>query len=518
MFMKTLHCLLIFLVWGNAGNAMNNYLSEVDAEIQLKKVLVVPFLDNANGIYSSRIEAAVRSEIENEHQFELIQPTENKKIEATNPDFLSENPKAVQKFQSDYAVDSILSARITQGPQGIQGKMILFHGRDGLSLLEAEINNYKLESIQGLETQFIEMYRKLKRQLPYQGVLLSRTGNIVTLNVGSSHGAKVGDTASLIQFLKIQRHPKHQFLVSSEREVLGKIRLTRVDKHLSFANITHEKESMLIRTGHKVALDRFLVYDSPSAPTTGADPNFGEDPKEWKPVEPPQYGRVQVLGGISQYSQSAKLRTAGNINGDSNITPNVFVLGEVWISKNYFLNIEMQQAILGMKNPLAGSTPETLNMSYSKYNLFFTYNLPLSAEFFGPRVQFHGGLHRFESRTTESTPLSFTGTVFGGFYGGVSGNIPINETFDVGLHFKYFITNTANETTSETSGSPGKPTINSIGLLGLYRMQPNFNLAARLDLDYYSVDFNRTTANRDDPATNMNHKIFSGLFGVEYLF
>ncbi len=517
MLMRNLLCLFVFIVLGNSVQATNNYLSEVDLEIQIKKIVLVPFLDNANGIYSTRIQNFIGKEVEKDHQFDLVKSDEGKLLPSTNPDYFSENPQEVIKILNDNAADSLISGRITQGPQGIQGKLVLFHGKTGRPLLQAELNNYKIESITGLEDQFSEMYKSLKKQLPYQGILLSRNGNSVTLNAGSHHGAKAGDTASIIQFLKIQRHPKHQFLVTSEREVLGKIRLTQVEEFLSFGTITHEKESQLLRSNHKVALDRFIVYENPAL-APGQDPNYGENPQEWKPVEPPQYGRVQLLGGISQYSQSATLRLTGNITADSNLTPNVFALGEAWISQNFFVNLELQQAIFSVKNPLSGSTPDTLNMSYSKYNLYGTYNLPLSAEFFGPRVQFHGGLHRYESRATHSSPISFASHVFGGMYFGVTGNIPINETFDVGLHFKYFITSNASESSSETSGTPGKPTINSIGFLGVYRMKPNFNIAARFDLDYYSVDFNRTTANRTNPATNSNHKIHSALVGIEYLF
>lgn len=506
---------------GNSSNRSNNpaaksnfYFSQVDSEIQIQKILVLPFLDNASGIYSKPVTQVITEEIENDRRYDLV--TQSSVSSPVNPDELAQNSRRTLDLMKATGADSILTGRILQGPQGIQGKLTLFHGREGRALLDADFSNFPLESMQGLENRFKELYRTMHRQLPFQGTILSRTGNDLTINVGAAHGAKVGDTASIIQFLSVQRHPKHDFMISSEREVLGKIRLTRVEPHLSFATVTQEREPLLLRPRHKVALDRFVSYSSP-LPDTEA-PYLGENPKEWTPQEPPQYARIQLLGGVGQYYQSATLRRAGAINTENLLAPQVFASGEVWLNQSFFVNAEVAQSIFTAKNPLPGSNPEMLNMSFSKYNLYGTYNLLLSPEFFGPRVQFHGGIHRFEARATHATPISLSSTIFGGVYFGLTGNIPVAEKFDVGLHFKYFLMPTANESVSETSGSPGKPTINIIGLNVVYRHQPRLNFVGRFDLDYYSVDFNRTGANRDDPLNNTNHRILSTLFGVEYLF
>ncbi len=193
----------------------NNYFSQVDSEIQVRKILVVPFLDNAQGIYSKPITQSVLQEIETSRQFDFIPADPNALAE--NPDDLVENPGQVLQLMNSAGADTLLAGRILQGPQGIQGKLALYHGKEGRVLLEAAFSNFQLESLQGLESRFRDLYRSLRQQLPFQGVILSRAGNTVTLNIGSFHGAKLGDTASIIQFLSLKRHPKHNFMIASER-------------------------------------------------------------------------------------------------------------------------------------------------------------------------------------------------------------------------------------------------------------------------------------------------------------
>lgn len=494
---------------------VNDYVSAADQEVDVKKVVILPFNDNANGIYSKKMEEIIKEQVETDHQYQIA-PYLGSANQTYSPDYLAEATAEVSKLESVHQADSVIAGRITQGPKGIQAKLALFH-RSQL-LVQSEISNFKMDSMRSLEEEFKKLYKNLKAQLPYQGVILSRTGNNITVNFGSYHGLKQNDAASVIQLLKINRHPKHRFLVGTEREVLGKIRFTKVEEFLSFGTITFEKETLLLRPGHKVATDSFVQYSDPGRYSGNPnDPAFGEDPKEWAPPSPPQYGRVQLLAGISQYNQSTTLQSAGNLTGTNNAVPNIIAFGEMWLNKNFFIQGETQQAIFSMENPQKNSTPTQLNMSYSKYNLFAVYNLPLSADFFGPRVQFSGGIHRFHSRSDESTPITFTNMEYGGMAFGLAGAFPVHPKVDLGLQFKLFLTASVTESSALNSGSSGKPSINNFSLFGNYKLQNNINIAGRFDLEYYSSDFDRAGA-RPDPASNISHKMLGLYGGIEYLF
>jgi hypothetical protein len=524
-----LSLLVLLCVWPAMSLAQTKqlYFSETDSKIQPQKILVLPVQDNTNGVYSVPLTAKILQIVESENQFDVQTLKKNMKFNNLTPDFLTDSPQAVIDILLSTQTDTLLATRVSTGPKGLQGKMTLFHGKEGLPLVNAEFRDSNASALKDLEIQMGNLFQELKSQLTYQGTVVSRKGNQVTMNIGTYHGAKNDDMVSVIQLLKLQRHPRFQFMISADREVIGKIRITKVEQHLSFGQIIQEKEPLLLSIGNKVAIDRMIIYQDviKSQSQVLEDMNnrkdsnyvFGEKPKEWEPRSLPQYGRIQLMAGFGQYSQSSALRSAGTITAGQTFAPQMLMGGEVWFNKNYFLNLEFKQSLFSVNNPLDGSAPDRLNMSVGHYHLMGIYNLPFSQEFFGPRIQFMLGTHQFTSRSDESTPITFTNMQYGGIAFGLLGAFPVTETTDVGMSLKFFWNPSVSESSTKNSGTGKPPSINLINVFGSHHYRPNLNFIGRLDLDYYSADFGANGGRRDQ-TTSISHKMTTLMAGIEYMF
>ncbi|MFN7903594.1 MAG: hypothetical protein ACK5P5_00270 [Pseudobdellovibrionaceae bacterium] len=517
---------LLFSVPAYAQKSMN-YFSEADMQIRPQKVLILPVQDNTNEVYAKPLTEKLIQIVEAENQYAVSNWTSNAKFLNLSPDFLMEQPQVVKDILKQSQTDSMIATRVSLGTKGLQGKMTFFHGSEGLPLLSAEFRDLGVTTIKEVESQIVTLFQEMKSQMNFQGTISSRQGNQVTMNLGTYQGARDNDLISVIQFLKVQRHPRFQFMISADREVIGKIRITKAEEHLSFGQVILEKEPLLLSLGHKLSIDRMVKYSDvvKSKNQVLEDMNnrqdtnyvFGDQPKEWEPIQPPQFGRVQLIAGFGQYNQTAALRSAGSITATENFAPQVLVGGEMWFNKNYFLNLEFKQSQFSVDNPLKNSSPDKLNMSFGHYHIMGIYNLPFSDSFFGPRIQFMAGFHKFRSRSDESTPIAFTNMEYGGLAFGFLGAFPIDEKIDMGLQFKLFYNPTVSESSTNNSGSAKEPNLNLFSLFGSYRYKTNINFVGRFDLEYYSVDFG-ADGSRPDPTTSVNHRMTTLLGGIEYLF
>ncbi len=81
-------------------------------------------------------------------------------------------------------------------------------------------------------------------------------------------------------------------MISTEKEVLGRVKLFKVEPYLSFGYVEMEKDPGVIAVGSKVMPDEFVKYSVPVTTPSGKilqdittrpdkDVAFGDEPKEW---------------------------------------------------------------------------------------------------------------------------------------------------------------------------------------------------------------------------------------------
>lgn len=511
------------LSWGET-NSQNVYVSPADQDLNIKSIVIVPVKDNVGGIYAKPMEELLRDLVNNDKQWSLADFSSSQKL-PSEP--LEENAAAVQSILKSSGAEALLSARLVKGPKGISISLTFFAGHEGLPLLQENLTDYKGFDIADVNSQTKKLFDAIKAKLPFRATILSRRGQQVTLNLGSNYGLKANTYITVVQILKINRHPKLHFMVGTEKEVLGRVKLFKVEPYLSFGYVEFEKESGVIAVGSKVIPEEYLKYSTPVVSASGKvimdmsergdkDVAFGDNPKEWKPETLPQYGKVELLAGLATYSQNTNLQTAGSLTGGSSVIPSVALNGEFWLNPQWYVGFGIRESILQINNPQSGSSPTKLNMSIAQYGVDVGYNVLLTDDFFGPKLQISAGYATTLFSVDDSNPMTFSRMTYSGLVLGVAGQFPISDQIpvDIGAQLNYYVTAGLNE--NESSGSSSN-TIDSFGIFADYRLKANLKLKGELLFDYFNSDFSGTSS-RTDPATSTSHRLSSLMAGIQYLF
>lgn len=502
-------------------NSQIRYLSEIDQGLSIQKLAIVPFIDNVNSIYSTPLTESTSQFIE-----ELKQWTPQVLQQKIDTEKLSTND--VKKICGSSQAQALLTGRFWKGPRGLQMNLILYTAQDGLPLLMESQDEIADFSIPNLQKLLKSKLNSLMEKMPYQGVILSRRGQDVTLNLGTFHGLRDKDTVNVVQILSLQRHPKQQFMVGHDKTLIGQIHISKADKYLSFGQIQFEKEQGSVLVGSKVKPDQFIQYTLKEDGSFAAvrdqlenrvesDVSFGDKSSEWMPRQPPQYGLLQVMVGFLQYNQNLNLQNSGALSASNSLAPTIALTGEAWLNDFWYFDLGFRQSAFSVDNSMSGSSPAKINMSLGKYNIGVGYNVLLDNSFFGPKLQLSLGMSQFSALADETSPLFLTKMNYGGIYFGFKGGFPLGPEMplDLGFQFKYFLTNTLNEGKSSGGSSGVKST--EFGFFTSYRTKSNYNLIGQLNFEYYASSFSGS-GDRTDPASSISHKITSLLGGVEYFF
>ena len=147
----------------------------------------------------------------------------------------------------------------------------------------------------------------------------------MTVNLGTKDGIQTNQMLSVIQLIKAHRHPKFNFLVRTEKEIFGKIKVLKVDETLSFGVVVSEKERGAIQKGSKIGPLDFVTYSGteslslePSAEdalVNRDDSNiaFGKNARAWQPQSPATFGQIGARLGLAQVKEATQVNGVGGL-------------------------------------------------------------------------------------------------------------------------------------------------------------------------------------------------------------
>lgn len=510
------------------------YTSLVDEKIILKTITLAPVYDNVNGIYAAPIQKLLIELLQNDKVWGYSEfPNIRHKIFVENFDNKpNEVLDALQKTQAQ----GLLTAFITKGPHGLTARLKLYTQDQGIILLEESFQDLNAFEISKLREEFVTLYHNLKNKLPYRGFVLSRRGIEVTLNLGSRNGVTTGQELTLAQIIKLNRHPKLKTLVGIEREIIGRLKVTKVEPYLSFAQITFEKETGVVDVGAKVLPTEYVSYPMPLINNAGdvvgdqavmnsktqaeaaAVDDTQDSQTEEKPVlNPHAIGKVTLQGGISQYSESTSLASGLTATADQAFAPTLLAGAQLFFLQNFFADFNFKQSYFNASHTLAGSSPGSLSYVYSRFTGALGYNYYVDGSSAGPKVTAALGLTSFKTEVTATTPVALTSTQTDGLSLKISGVMPleIEDPVAIGADFQ-FLLNTKMSESPVNSGS-SSPTAMAYGIFATYAASAN--LLYRFDMQFDSIDASFSgTATRADASKATTIKSTSQMFGIEYLF
>ncbi|MBX9767374.1 MAG: hypothetical protein K2X47_08900 [Bdellovibrionales bacterium] len=523
--------LLPTFVRAESAQQSSRISSETDNLLKLTRVTLAPVTDNTDGIYARPVENKLRDLVSRTYRWDFIEGNFVGGIQTINE--FEENPDSVQKLTKALQAEGLISARIIKTPQNIQIQLGLFLGADGKLIVKETTSEIKKFEISEILSQLERSYKLLLERLPFRGYVLSRIQNKVTLNLGAKDGIRPGDPVSAILVLSLRRHPKQNFMVAHDKEVLGQIRIDKVEDSLSFGTITFEKERGVIQKLTKIGSNLPVQY-SPSIEGGTTQGEFGIDssagfggasvppgdlPQVWVPVDPPTFGKVSFLFGLGSFSANTLLATSGSVEGNSNFVPSLKVNGEIWITPQWIVRAGIQNVPFSISNPLPGSSPSRLNMSATRYQFHLGYNILLLNDFFGPRVQLLAGVQQFNLYADASSPLALTETTFSGFNLGATAAFPITPDgkYEIGFSLLTFLKPGLSEK-PVTSGGASDNSVTQFSVFGSMKMTERFRAFGTLDFDLFKASFTGAGTRVGESALNLSNRmtILSG--GIEYLF
>lgn len=502
------------------------YTSAVDQRLTIRKITVLPASDNTDGIYARPIENLVVDLVKSSHRWEFT----DSKITSlpSTPLELEESPKQVQSALSGNDADAAILPVITRGPSGLAIRLSLFMKVDGKMIAQEVVRDHSRYELADVKAVTSNMYKRLIRTIPYDGLILSRQGTRVTLNLGKADGVRAEQSVSVIQIISENRHPKFGILISTEKEILGQVRVLKVDDTLSFGVITSEKERGAIQRLAKIAGVNPIEYGeaqslSPGSSTdiqSRADANvaFGEQAKEWLPIKPPAFGQVGIKASLGTYTGSTNLNGVGSLDAKSDFFPMLGINAELWLNPQWSVLADITQGILSASNPRGGSSPATLNHAMSKYSMALGYNFLIRDEFFGPKFQLKAGINYYRMFVDDSTPESFTTVNYNGYLLGLGLYFPLSDFKEWAVGGEFIMTLLSKLSESPvTSGSSSSNTINEFNLF--VERQIAVNLKARLILDFALYSSNISgTGTRAESATTLSQRHTSLGAGLNYQF
>ena len=507
------------------------YVSPVDDSLTLRRVAVLPSSDNVDGIYARPIQTQLVDLVKASHRWDFSEVS----LEGAMPSVtdLEEHPALALKTFGKLDTDAVLLAVASRGTNGMSVRLDLFLRKDGKLVAQESFKDNPRTEIPQLKEQIRVLYTRLSNKLPYQGLILSRQGNRVTINLGKSDGLRKDQTVSAVQIISVQRHPKFNFLISTEKEILGQIKILKVDETLSFGAIVNERERGAIARFAKITSLRPVEYGEPSLEgevdlkaRPDANVVFGEKPTEWIPSHPPAFGQVGFRVGFGSYSSNLSGISSDCCEAKTSVYPSVSIDGELWINPNWIARALINQGVMSTTNPRNGSAPSNLNHSYSRYELEVGYNFLLKDDFFGPKIQIDAGLATASMKVDDSSPRGVTSTAFSGLLVGVIGMFPIDDSklWTLGGKFNLFLFPKLSESPVTSGGDP-KANINDFSIFAQKKLSENLRAVGSLDFSLYSASYSGA-GNRYDTATgtipevatslSQRHTVLSG--GVVYLF
>lgn len=396
--MKYIIALLVILSYCLSPAQITTFNKNDDLTVSFYKIGFTGVRDNLSGQLSKPLEQTLTNWFQQNKQLSFeFHPY---------PDFFKLKPSQKAELANTKKWQGLISAEITRSGSLYNIKIQLFDQQGELFFEKEkvgikEINQNKISLIGQ------ELITHIFADLPYQGWILSRTQNLVTINYGKNHGAKLGDELPIFFVSQVERHPQFKFATKFEKFILGKLVIQKIDNDISFGTIIEERFAGAVEVGSKINHNKMISYPALLKTEEGQLLNpglndlenhfvIGRSPKEWRPQRP-QFGHLNINTGLSA------INFADNtLSGTSAMLPHVALQSEIWLTTQLNLNLALAQSS-GQLSFNTGNRPFAATESrlggYYKFNL---NDYDHAQSFFGLGVQ----LFSSQFSMIETQPLS----------------------------------------------------------------------------------------------------------------
>lgn len=513
-YLKGFHVLSLLLTCLSSGPVfaqIKTYQSAVDQTLNLKTIAIVPVVDNVKSIYANPLTETLTQALQQDRRFEIVTGPNPKHA----PEDFEGNPKLVTAYLAPLKADALITSRLVKGTRGINLRLTLIAGTEHLPMAQEVLEDYPGFETEDVRRQMRQLLSQLLSRLPYQAIVTSRQGQIVTLNAGERHGLRLNDEIFIVLITGVERHPKFRFITKVDREIMGKVRLEKVDDSVSFGSLVSERTANLVQAGFKATWSDPVVYpragvteggglvpgigDRADSPTA-----YGDAPREWTTGANATFGKVALLAGIAQTQVSTSLANGNTPSGRNDFSPLVRIDGQMWLDPNWQFDLVIEQMATKIPNELAGSSPSNLNLQMQELTLLLGYNFLVEPEqFWGPKFELMGGFSKTTLFIDDSNPRAHTSKEYGGFAFGLGGSFPLVSETDarwlLGGKFLYYWQPTLSESPGESGSASNQ--ITHFNLFAEYGISAR--MAFRTDVNFKQVSSSFSGGTANSSSTNM---------------
>ncbi len=517
-------CLAPNLSWSQPRvEDTTEYQSSYDDTLTFRQMTYLPSRDNVNGVYSKAINETLEELIRKNHKWNY---TDNNAASAnTPPEELVGNSSVVQSLSKSLNADGFFVSELRKDPKEVSIRLYLFSTMSGQLIAEQELRR-TTDNTEIVKTAVRSLFARILEKIPYDALVASRTDNRVTINAGKRDGVIKGQNLTIVKIIGAKKHPKRNFIIKSNKAILGQIRVVKVDDYLSFADIISETEPGVIDKDAKVTGLSSIRYEATPWTKSYTPPEqllsennkvvFGKKAQEWVAKDPPTFGKVGADFSLGTFDNRLALADGSSLASKVPAYPRVNLTGEIWVTPKIYANAAFSQGIGSSVNP-TGNPPEVSN-SMTHYRMSFGYNFILRDEFFGPKFNVDIGFSSYRMFVDSAGASGFTTLQYRSMPIGIGGYVPINKTrtWAIGGTAYFHLFPSLNETPISSGGDPNN-NINHFLFFAENKISQRLRWKIGMEFMILSTNFSGP-GSRTLPATDLSHRFTLLSTGIDYLF
>ncbi|MBY0314110.1 MAG: porin family protein [Bdellovibrionales bacterium] len=517
--------LVFFSMYSLAAKDGVTYTSTIDSALTIHKISYLPTTDNVDGILARPFDVKLKELLQADHQWEYVDSQFIGSI--ISPYELMKTQSKVTKIGKPIGADALLIAEVRKNPKDIVVSLNLFSVQDGKLITQLVTSDLPQSSTDKALAHLELLYSQLKFKIPYDGLILSRTKNRVTMNLGQIDNILPGQVLNCSKIVEVQRHPKLGYIMQNEKALLGTIKVLKVDKALAFGDIVSESEPGAIQKDSKITGARMVNYKAedwikkdylPPEMVLSENNQIVGGTEEWKPQDPPTFGQVSagILLGPQQYSLS--LQDGTTYTSKTSFYPAINIAGQIWINPEWYLDVGIQQGTASSKNPVAGGSPGDLTTSYGQYTFDLGYNLLLKDDFWDSKLFFALGIYNFRLSVDNSNPVGLTSLEYKSLRLTLGGKTPVDDAnrFYAGAMLYWYLNPSMNE--DPVSSGSEKSRIVHFNFSGDYRYSERVWINSGIDFKTLTTNFSGTGTRPGSPGQKATNRFTQLNLGITYMF
>ncbi|NBU20172.1 hypothetical protein EBS43_01970 [bacterium] len=265
--------------------------AHLDRQYRLESLGLLKSQDNVDHILSEYLENAYQSFFSQQSRFQAIssravdQALNDSKLPYSK---IITDPEVLAQIARVTHADSLLRTQVVKSGRAFHFKVDWLHSpqTEVLGSVDFELD-VPTPGSSFDQNQYAQVIQKnlalLIAQVPFHGQVTGRDHSSVTLSLGERDQLKSGDILTISTLDEVKRHPLLKNISEWKLSPTGKVRVEKVDREMSFANIIEEEPGKQISKYQKIAIVQhspLLASNTESVPqelsvTPDYDPEIG---------------------------------------------------------------------------------------------------------------------------------------------------------------------------------------------------------------------------------------------------